>query len=125
MDSYKNKYLKYKIKYMALTESNTFKSNQFNMTGGGNDKIEVMLFKAEWCGHCIKFKPVWEQLKNEYNNKFQFTMYDGDENKDKIKEYNIKGFPSIVFKDGSTVQPYNGPHDIETLQAIFGNFVKL
>ena len=38
--------------------------------GGSKEKDELLLFKAEWCGHCKKFKPVWNELKDLYKNKY-------------------------------------------------------
>ena len=37
--------------------------------GGSADKKQLYLFKAEWCPHCVAFKPVWAAL--EKNTKKQ------------------------------------------------------
>jgi thioredoxin-like negative regulator of GroEL len=118
---YEKKYLKYKTKYYNFIEQQKIQ----NMTGGANDKIDIMLFKAEWCTHCKTFKPTWEQLKNQYNTKFNFITYDSVQDEGKIKQMKVQGFPSIKFKDGAVVQDYNGPRGLEELQSILDNLVKI
>jgi thiol-disulfide isomerase/thioredoxin len=92
--SYRDKYLKYKLKYTNL------KTKQ--LRGGGDNKIQFCLFKADWCGHCNGFKSTWNKLlESELANKINFIKYDYEDNKDKIDEYNISGFPTIILiKDG-------------------------
>ncbi len=115
---YEEKYLKYKNKYLALKKALETK----NMIGGGN-KVEVILFKADWCGHCKRFKPVWEQLQKQFASKFTFTTYDADKNQDKLEEYKVDGFPTILFKDGGHVKPYEGSRDFEELSGLLDNLV--
>ena len=62
---YYKKYLMYKTKYLNL---------KYNQNGGGN-KINVILFKADWCGHCIKFKPNWKKISETYSNKYNFMRH--------------------------------------------------
>ena len=122
MDSdiqFKSKYLKYKSKYIELKNS-----LDLNMTGGG-DKIDIMLFKADWCGHCKSFKSTWTQLENQYNKKFNFITYDNDQHKDIVKEMKVTGFQTIMFKDGKEVQEYNGSREYEVLDNILSNLVKI
>ena len=63
MVDYKEKYLKYKLKYAELK---ALKQQQ----QGGSSKKNVILFKANWCGHCQNFLPKWENLQNKYNSKY-------------------------------------------------------
>ena len=116
---FKSKYLKYKSKYIDLKNS-----LNLNMTGGG-DKIDIMLFKADWCGHCKSFKSTWSQLENQFNKKFNFITYDNDVNKDVVEKMKVSGFPTIMFKDGKEVQEYNGSRDFEALSNILTNLVKI
>ena len=57
---YFSKYIKYKNKYISLKN---------NMSGGTKSDIKVILFSADWCGHCKKFKPDWEKLKKKLRKK--------------------------------------------------------
>jgi thiol-disulfide isomerase/thioredoxin len=109
-EDFKNKYLKYKTKYLNL-------NSILNMTGGGN-KVEIILAKAEWCGHCKHFKPTWERIAKEFNTKFIFTTLDSEKDKTAIEGYGVDGFPTILFKDGDIVKPYEGGRDYEELKSI-------
>ena len=74
-------------------------------TGG---EVNLVLLYAPWCGHSKKMLPDYERIKSEYHGqtvngkKINIMMYDSDVDKDKVKEYGVKGFPSLfVEKDGN------------------------
>lgn len=120
MTDYRSKYLKYKKKYLKL------KQLEKNMIGGGNQQIsdpEIYLFKAEWCGHCKAFKPVWNELNKKYKSKYTFKTFDADKNKNDIQKWNIEGFPTIMLKnkDGQVIE-FRGSRDIETLSDFLNQF---
>lgn len=72
-----------------------FSSNNDNENGS-----KLVLFHADWCGHCKKMKPDWDKVKSEFPNRCQDIESEQitQEHRDK---YDIKGFPSIftVNKD--------------------------
>ena len=83
-----------------------------------DEKPTFIIVKAEWCGHCKRFKSTWEDLEKEYNNKYNFIAYDADNDKEKIEKYNIQGFPTIKFKKGDKIVEYQGSRDIESLSSM-------
>jgi thiol-disulfide isomerase/thioredoxin len=83
----------------------------FNLLGGGNEKPEIYLFKADWCPHCTGFKPTWEKLAKNLKSKYNFFTFDADKDGEKIKKWNIKGFPTIIKKVGNNMEEYVGPRD--------------
>jgi thiol-disulfide isomerase/thioredoxin len=83
---------------------------------GGGEKKEVYLFKAEWCPHCTGFKPTWKKLEKEFNNKYTFITYDSEKDKNSIKKWDIKGFPTIIKRIGNDMEEYVGPRDEESVK---------
>ena len=124
---FKKKYLKYKEKYLALknlADKMDANNKEPIMLGGGNevnqvDKVDVFLFKAEWCGHCKSFKPIWNELQNKYNKKYNFYTYDNEKNEKEMVEWEIRGFPTIIAKKGETATEYRGSRDEQSLLTFF------
>jgi len=104
-NSYHKKYLMYKAKYLNL---------KYNKIGGG-DKINVILFKADWCGHCIKFKPQWEEISKKYSNKYNFITYDADKDTKVFNKYKVEAFPTIMIEDNKVVREYDGDRTIKDI----------
>jgi len=117
-EQYRIKYLKYKSKYLVL-------KNSRSMIGGGDkNTTEIALYKANWCGHCKMFLPVWEKLQNNYtNDKIKFTTYDSELHKDIIEQNNIQGFPTIHIMKGGSIQEYNGDRTYEVLVETINNLL--
>jgi len=107
--NYYNKYIKYKNKY-----NNLKKKRNLIMTGG-SQQTEVYLFKADWCPHCQAFLPTWDALNKQYSSKYSFIKYDDKKNANIIKEWDIKGFPTIVIKKGNRAMEYMGPKDFNSV----------
>ena len=77
-----------------------------NVAAGG--EVNLVLLYAPWCGHSKKMLPDYERIKSEFHGKVMngkkvnIMMYDSDVDKDKVKEYGVKGFPTLfVEKDGN------------------------
>lgn len=75
------------------------------------DEIHILLAKANWCGHCKKFEPIYENAtKNFKNNAFlkkyniEFEIFDlaNDDVKNKFMLNHfkamdkIKGYPTVI-----------------------------
>jgi protein disulfide-isomerase-like protein len=135
-ENYNKKYLKYKEKYFALKKEYDELMLKKNMKGGNNQasgiimtaekilpdntKVTVILFKADWCGHCKNFKPTWEKIADIYKQKYNFVVYDADNQTDKFKEYKVDSFPTVLIKNGNNIMPYDGDRSFDDLS----NFLK-
>jgi thiol-disulfide isomerase/thioredoxin len=67
-----------------------------------NKKIpSLILFHAEWCGHCRNFMPTWNALSdiipNDQVNMVKISCVEKEKQCNSIKE--IKGFPTIMYID--------------------------
>ena len=114
------KYLKYKNKYLKLkTITDNIKSHQIDFQiGGGDDIVELMLFKAEWCGHCKSFLPVWNTLEHKYKNKYTFTLYDSEKDTEVFKKWDINSYPTLIINNKGKILDYTGPRDMETMEEL-------
>lgn len=74
-------------------------------------KKEIILYYADWCGHCNTFKPVWEQLKKKCVSKGIITK-EYESSSSECTKANISGYPTIRFKIYKTYTNKNkhGPH---------------
>jgi thiol-disulfide isomerase/thioredoxin len=86
-----------------------------SMGTGSSKQAELMLFYADWCPHCKTAKPIWNELKSEYQNKtingynVLFTEInctnENAETEQMMNKYNIEGFPTIkLLKDGQIIE---------------------
>lgn len=119
--NYYYKYLKYKDKYNQLKNelnnniNNELNNNINNQVGGKQDKSELYLFKAEWCSHCEKFKDTWKKLEKTMSKNINFVTYDSDKNSKEIKQWQVTGFPTIIYRKNDQAIEYTGPRDFNSL----------
>jgi thioredoxin 1 len=110
------KYLKYKTKYFNLKKQSKLMVQNGGDANKVNDKTQIYLFKAEWCGHCRGFKPTWEKIKEDLKNKYEFITVDADKDKNLIEKWKIQGFPTIIKKVGDNAQEYIGDRDEQSVK---------
>jgi len=87
-------------------------------------------FFAEWCSHCRKFSPMWNQAAERISEKMTFTEGNGGsvtvkflkincvDFSDKCKEAQITAFPSIrLYKRDGTFEAYKQKRTIDNIIA--------
>jgi len=92
---------------------------------GSGNPAELLFFYANWCPHCKAAKPIWNELKSEYENKtingysVVFTEVDCSEETAEVEklmnQYNVEGYPTIkLLKEGQIIE-YDAKPSKETL----------
>ena len=98
----------------------------------GSD-AELIFFFADWCPHCKKAKPHWNEVKQAYSGKvvngytMVFTEVDCSEETEEMKktnaEYEIQGYPTIkLIKDGQVIE-YDAKPDKDTIEKFISTIV--
>lgn len=81
-----------------------------------NNKPGILLVYANWCGHCTRFKPVYQEINKILNTtriNAPLLALENEEMTDEnvVKKLNVRGFPTILFFDQNGVimdKPYEG-----------------
>jgi len=90
---------------MALT----FTDANFEAEVLQTNKLNVVDFRAPWCGPCLALGPTIEALATEYEGKVNIGKVNTDENSDLSVKYGITSIPCILFiKDGKVVDKQVG-----------------
>jgi len=98
-----------------------------------NADAELIFFFADWCPHCKKATPHWEEVKSSYSGKIingytlVFTEVDCSKETDEMKkttaEYEIEGYPTIkLVKDGQIIE-YDAKPEKDTLEKFINTVV--
>lgn len=91
-----------------------------------NKQYKLILFSTQWCSVCKVIKPVWDDLKNNINNKdalknIECVNVDCDLDKDESFVFDngvkkqIEGVPTITLRHNNKDIEYNGDHNLDDL----------
>jgi len=119
--------LLYYFYYVAPQMKATYKPNSEQVPVGSEsgNEAELLFFFADWCPHCKTAKPIWNDLKSEYQNKtingyhIVFTEVNCSEETAEVEkmmnQYNVEGYPTIkLLKDGQIIE-YDAKPSKDTL----------
>jgi thiol-disulfide isomerase/thioredoxin len=116
----------YYFYYVAPAMKPKYHANSEGVPIGQSGKsAELLFFYANWCPHCKAAKPIWNELKSEYENKtingyqITFTEVDCSEETAEVEklmnQYSVEGYPTIkLIKDGQVIE-YDAKPSKETL----------
>jgi thiol-disulfide isomerase/thioredoxin len=72
---------------------------------------EIYLFKADWCPHCKRAIPIFNNVKSKYHDtsinghRVIFRVVDCDAEPALAEKFNIEGYPTIkMVKDGEVIE---------------------
>ena len=110
-------------KYVTPLVDNTYVPNsEFTKPSDIEEQVDIYLFTVEWCPHSKNALPIWEEIKEEYNNKkfnnykLNFIQVDGEENQELADKYNVEGFPTIKLVKGKQIIEYDAKPTVEHLK---------
>ena len=67
-------------------------------------KPMIVLFYADWCGFCVRFMPIYEELYKNHKDQFNFVKVNVEDKKyeDAVKKYEIAAFPTVFMVNTKT-----------------------
>jgi len=66
---------------------------------------KVVLYYADWCGHCKQYKSIWNALTKKLNGMgIKTNEYEYDNNKDVMLKEEINSFPTLKYFNNDKVQ---------------------
>ena len=101
------------------------RGTHINAEQDSGKSAELLFFFADWCPHCKTAKPIWNDLKSQYENKtingykVIFTEVNCSEETAEVdkmmNQYNVEGYPTIkLLKDGQVIE-YDAKPSKDTL----------
>jgi thiol-disulfide isomerase/thioredoxin len=90
-----------------------FYLNKVNEGFEGSSK-EVVICKADWCGHCKKAAPEFQKLLAaspitlKDGTTATVKILDADQDKSEISKYKVRGYPTILVVNGGQTTEYPG-----------------
>jgi thioredoxin-like negative regulator of GroEL len=70
----------------------------------------LVIFKADWCGHCRRTMPELERVSKKTGRAFPIFKVDSDKSPGLMNRFKINGFPTIYWVDaqGKLQAQYSG-----------------
>lgn len=93
-------YYMYMDNQYTASKVESFTDSSLNVQSG---ELVVALFYADWCPHCVKFKPTWDGemtpaingMKTKSGKVVRMVKINCEENKALATKYGIDGYPTI------------------------------
>ena len=63
-------------------------------------------------------------MGNTFSKDINFISYDSDKNPKAMKEWNIKGFPTLIVRTGTIAKEYNDDRNIDNLVKYINTLIK-
>lgn len=79
----------------------------------------LFLCYASWCGHCIRFKPIWEEVKQNLATNKEIHVVEVEADLIELLPTslrNIRGFPTLqIVQKGKVKKEYHGERDRDAI----------
>jgi len=91
----------------------------FVREGFNNDMAKLKLYYADWCGHCKRFKPIFDgDLKNrikELNLPVKLVPVDCTTDNEEANRNGVTGYPTLILEVNNKNEVYDGDREPEQI----------
>ena len=113
-------------KYNKMKYGGAGCGHKHEKTGGDGEAkkpLVIKLFWVDWCGHCNRFKPVWNKLKSENTLDVNYEDVNCEKEKEVAQQEGIQGFPTIRLydADGNLLEELEGSRDEDNIKNLIKN----
>ena len=99
-------------------------SNLSNLLKNGN---WLVLYYAEWCGHCKDMKPEWDNVVNKFENSdiSNIAEIESEYVKSLVLPPIIEGYPTIkMYNNGNEIAQFNDERNADKIEQFVINNAK-
>src|ERR1700747_45285 len=107
------------LKHLLGRKSSNNLNNSNNLNSSNNaqpqlttqNKVELINFYTQWCGHSQNLMPIWQEVAQHYanNDNINILAVDCDQQRDLAEQMGIKGYPTIILRTNNENVQYSGP----------------
>lgn len=98
-------------KFFSNAQGTTLAPDGIGAGEQGDKNVQLFLFKVDWCPHCKKAKPIFDEVEKELNGRqingytVSFKTVDCEAEPDMADKFKIEGYPTIkLVKDGQVIE---------------------
>jgi len=121
-------YKKYVVPMIRTTDY--VENTEFVKGGvGGSGSVDVYYFYTEWCPHCKKGRPMWDDFKKSHGsgeiNGRPLFFHEVDCDKDSVlaDKFNVSSYPTIKLVSGKNIHEYDAKPDVANLNKFLNSSV--
>lgn len=100
--------------FCVMLSTKTCSNERFEVNNG-----KLIMFYADWCGHCKKAKPAFISLVSQMPDRAEMVDCTS---KEVASQYGIRGFPTYrYYTNNDTYEDYKGGRDLDAMVAYINN----
>ena len=105
----------------TLNEDAYLENGEFRKGDTSHESVMMYFFHTEWCPHCKKALPVWNNFKNDIGKNYNghpidFVDIDCDKDKQTADQFKVTSYPTIKLKYREKIYEYDARPDAATLK---------